>query len=482
MTNQVKINLKEICCLLLIFVSVADASSKWSKTGSMNIQRAYHKSILLNDGRVLVSGGANYINWESNYLASCEIYDPITEQWSLTDPLPIRRYFHTMTLLKDGRVLVTGGAYSQSGEPFTQLKSCAIYDPLTNHWIPVRNINYPRSGHTATLLKDGRVLVVGGNVSTSPTSDYFYKSCEIYDPLIDQWKIVDSLKYPRTHHSAALLPDGRVLIISGHYAVSYPNITYLKSCEVYDPINNIWTETDSIKLPQSGNSLVMLADGNIFISGGYYQNKYCQLFLTSLMTWSFLGSMSVGRDNHTATVLSNGKILIVGGPNVKNCEVFDPYLKTFSTTDSLPYDLFGHSAILLDNGKILVSGGYSYTPTINGYQSSCLLYDDKITSVNYQIKYHQNLTNFLNLYPNPFNSSTLFQYSIENFGVIQLQIFDILGRKVKTLVDEEKESGKYSIYWNGIDDNGNVISSGLYFCTFKLNSKLITTNKVIIVK
>ena len=126
------------------------ATNEFTVTGSMSIGRQYASATLLPDGRVLVSGGSDL----SGGLATTEVYDPAVLSFSVTGPLPAPEPDATATLLGDGRVLIAGGS------PYT----VTIWDPATGDSSATPITGDQRPGHSATLLQDGRVLVIGGEL------------------------------------------------------------------------------------------------------------------------------------------------------------------------------------------------------------------------------------------------------------------------------------------------------------------------------
>lgn len=128
------------------------------------------------------------------------------------------RFQHTMTPLRDGRVLIVGG---MSSGP---LSSAEIFDPLNNRWQDAAPMSAPRAQHAAALLPDGRVVVIGGVSRGGAVS-----SAEIYDPATDRWIDAPSLPMPRFQHAAATLPTGQVLVTGGYFNGA------LSGVEVYDP-------------------------------------------------------------------------------------------------------------------------------------------------------------------------------------------------------------------------------------------------------
>jgi len=134
----------------------------------MSTNRYYHTATLLPDGKVLVAGGAGIGTYNS-----AELFDPLTGSWSNTAPMSVIRLYHTATLLRDGRVLVAGGWNS----PMGALSESELYDPATGTWSVVGSMTVPRENHTATLLADGMVLSAGGSSTNDVTS-----SAELFVP------------------------------------------------------------------------------------------------------------------------------------------------------------------------------------------------------------------------------------------------------------------------------------------------------------
>ena len=168
----------------------------------MNTTRYFHTLTVLRDGRVLAAGGfAPPVTRNET-----EIYDPATNGWTLGTSLLTPRLRHTATLLADGRVFVTGGATERRPE---------IYDPSSNTWTFAAPMSQSRIGHGATRLRDGRVLVTGGAVYAGQGTERL-DNAEIYDPATDTWQDVGPIPGGgRLDHSAFLMRDSSVLIAAG---------------------------------------------------------------------------------------------------------------------------------------------------------------------------------------------------------------------------------------------------------------------------
>ncbi|NOX37837.1 MAG: T9SS type A sorting domain-containing protein [Calditrichaeota bacterium] len=389
------------------------STGKWRYTSNMNSGRANHKLVLLHTGEVLAIGG--YKN------RSCEIFDPETEQWRWTDSLNTERNsFFTATLLSDGRVLVTGGFVGLS---YPYEKSAEIYDPWLERWQFVDSMRYGRKGHTATLLMDGRVLVVGGSS---------VKRCELFDPNTGQWQLAAELDSSRERHSDILLPDGRVLVMGGR---DRERRKWLSSCELYDPENN---------------------------------------------SWQRVGDMFEGRISHYSLLLPNGRILVAGGSVNITWELYDPenfqpvYLGSYPVVKEIP------TMNLLPDGRILSIGGRSWTDTTGiplvFPTEMCEIYDPDLTGI---IHDSPNLSARFQLfqnYPNPFNGETIIRYYVPLSSHVSLKIYDLLGREVDVLVDERHLPGFYQVRVSSF-----LLPSGTYFYVLRVNDQT-TIRKMVVLK
>ena len=290
-------------------------SGSWTATGSMNGGRILHTATLLPDGKVLVAGGADGLTETSvNALASAELYDPSTGSWSATGNLTQARARHTATLLPNGKVLVVGGSGSGSGTD--SLASAELYDPSTGSWTATGNMNEARTYHTATLLPDGMVLVAGGDGNTGPQLG----SAELYDPRTGSWAATGNLNGERSAHTATLLPDGRVLVLGGTSSRGA-----LDSAELYDVGNGTWTATGNLIDARSYHTATLLRGGRVLVAGGYGGGTgpplaSAELYDPSSGSWAATVNMSAAHAGHTATLLPDGKVLVVGG----GAELYEP--------------------------------------------------------------------------------------------------------------------------------------------------------------
>jgi N-acetylneuraminic acid mutarotase len=301
-------------------------ANTWSAASSLSKARIYNTTTLLPSGKVLVAGGR-----DGSYVAVAELYDPDTNTWSTAGNLITPRYLHSATLLATGQVLVTGGYGASSsilgGDKI--LSSAELYDPASNTWLPAGSLATPRQSHTATLLQTGKVLVIGGygpgGGLLGSSTPKLLASAEIYDPLPNSWAIAPSPAELRTFHTATLLPDGRVLVAGGFYEGAGVITVYKPhgSTELYDPVTNAWSAGGLLVTTRGRHTATLLPSGKVLVTGGFGdtgtiingQNilESIELYDPSANKWSNAGILANSRENHTATLLPSGKVLITGG-------------------------------------------------------------------------------------------------------------------------------------------------------------------------
>jgi hypothetical protein len=206
----------------------------WSLTGSLKQARYGHTATLLQDGRVLVARGSD--DGDLTYtLASAELYDPVVGTWSTTANAAATSVFHSATLLPNGRVLVAGGYAGGIGGGETWA-GAELYDPATQTWSGTGGLATRRYGHAAILLATGEILATGGGNTEDSYPNLKYNnlaSVERYDSNAGAWVSVDSLSAARAHHTATLLRSGQVLVVGGNIVGPHYSTMPLDSAELY---------------------------------------------------------------------------------------------------------------------------------------------------------------------------------------------------------------------------------------------------------
>jgi hypothetical protein len=303
------------------------ATAGFVTTGSMSVGRDGHSAPLLADGRVLVAGGLDTAD-SSHPLSSAELYDPKTGTFGSTGSMSVARSLHTATLLHDGRVLVVGGYDS---------------DDFTGTGIAVPGASIPAVGSRPS---DPRRIA------------------ELYDPTTGTFSRTGSMSVDRYGHTATVLNDGRVLIVGGESLRSGISA----SAELYDPKTGTFSATGSMSTSRVGHTATLLPDGEVLIAGGYNSAGLslasAELYSPATGTFRLTAPMSVVRTDHTATLLRDGRVLIAGGRDANgdqesaysSAELYDPTTGTFSPTGSMWVARSGHTATLLGNGMVLLTG------------------------------------------------------------------------------------------------------------------------------
>lgn len=350
------------------------ATGTFSPTGAMGTARRFHTATRLPDGRVLVTGGRNLSDLS---LTSAEIYNPATGSFLPTaGSMAVARDQHTAVLLPTGKVLIAGGRSNAVVN-----NTAELFDPLTGTFAPAGTMTVARAFHTATLLNDSRVLLTGGNNGAVATN-----TAELYDSATGVFSGTGSMAVARDTHAAMLMPNGKVLIAGGPLA------------EVFNPSTGIFTASDSV--PMTSRTLVtlaMLPTGTVVATGGVsgvsYVNTVEQYSPTGPPFQSAValstGSKSTSRFFAATTHLADGRVFVSGGYTLAvsplaSTELYNPTTETFTPGPVLPTTLEKHTSTLLRNGKVLVAGGVEP----GGYVMPAKLFDPvantitTITSIN----------------------------------------------------------------------------------------------------
>jgi hypothetical protein len=269
--------------------------------------------------------------------------------FTLTGSMTIARSGHTATLLPDGKVLVAGGPN----------ESAELYDPESGTFSATGSMIVARSGHTATLLTNaalpnrGKVLIVGGN-STVTTA-------ELYDPTNGTFTATGSAIGVLSGHTATLLGNGKVLIVAGRSTTA---------AELYDPASGTFTATGDLTFARTGHTATLLLDGRVLIAAG--GTNAAELYDPATGTFTATGSMfRVRSEGAMATRLADGTVLIAGSAGFDGAdsaaELFDPVAGTFALVGDLLSGVVDATASLRNDGTVLVAGGAPW----KRYYGSC---------------------------------------------------------------------------------------------------------------
>jgi hypothetical protein len=269
--------------------------------------------------------------------------------------MTVARSGHTATLLLSGKVLVAGGPDA----------SAELYDPTNEMFTATTGpMSITRSGHTATLLADaalanyGKVLIAGGAGMTL--------TAELYDPKSDTFTGTGSMLVAHNGQTATLLNTGQVLVAGGGTA----------SAELFNPATGSFTATGNMTVSRTGHTATLLLDGQVLIAGG--GTATAELYDPASGKFTATGSMSEVRSGHTATLLANATLpnygtVVVAGPDI-SAEVFDPATGTFSVVGNPLAAARGRTAFLRNDGTVVIAGGYVLVTLYHSFGFGCSAY------------------------------------------------------------------------------------------------------------
>jgi hypothetical protein len=271
---------------------------------------------LLGDGKVLVAGG---FGANGQALASAELYDPSAKTFSPASAMATARGEHTATLLKNGKVLLAGGLSGGSAVVAT----VELFDPSSGTFSATGSMATTRFGHAAVLLNSGMVLVAGGNDNQNISA-----TAELYDPASGTFTVAGPMTAPRAFFTLTLLADGKALLAGGDNVEHVVGTTGRSTGELFDPAAGTFSSAGQMSMPRERHTATRLGDGTVLIAGGD------SIVFTG-------GSTRVGAFPHTTATT----------------ELFDPGTVAFTAGQNLQQDRTNHTATLLTSGKVLIAGG-----------------------------------------------------------------------------------------------------------------------------
>jgi uncharacterized Zn-binding protein involved in type VI secretion len=342
---------------------------RWERAPDLSVVRGSTSAVRLRDGRVLVAGGGI----GAIPLAGAEVYDPATHQWSRTADLRHARRGSAMVLLADGRVLIAGGL---AGDQV--LASAEIFDPARGAWTETAPMGEARLAATLTELADGRVLAAGGTGSNGRA----LSSAEVFDPASSTWTTVPTgMRTPRSNAAAVALDDGRVLVVGGvDNSSSDGNV--LASTELFDPVADVFTATGGLSEGRQDLSATRLSDGRVLVAGGANAGgilNTAEIFDPARGSWTRTGSMVAGRRLPGTSALPDGRIILAGGESsvggarttVATAELYDPSTGRWRAAASMACPRTGPAQVTLGDGTVLVAGGDAALPGQPPAAQSC---------------------------------------------------------------------------------------------------------------
>ena len=333
------------------------SGNSWSSVNSMSISRTYPASVTLQNGKVLVIGGVT--GNSPNFIAtnSCEIYDPNTGNWSAAGSLNVARWGHAAKLLPNGKVLVIGGA-TDFVNSFPTTTSCELYDPNTDTWTLTGSMTGTRFFHTASLMRDGNVLVAGGSIDLG--ASIAVNTAEIYNTTLNTWSSIANLNTARTIATSNVIGDGYGIFNYDGYVIvigGQNSGTAIAQSEIYNPSTNTWLTTAPQLLnltdARYGHTSVNLDNGKILITGG---NKVSYLNTTEIYQFGD------GTFNFNPLYFQNCSI---DASSANYPVIYANNYDIFCLNSNAGFDLNLTNPVLNTNGSSVYIFMFGYNPFIN---------------------------------------------------------------------------------------------------------------------
>jgi hypothetical protein len=284
------------------------------------------------------------------------------------------RESHTATLLSNGLVLIIGGKDRE-----VSLATAELFNPASRSFAPVGDMVNARAKHTATLLTSGAVLVIGGRDADGNA----LATAELFNPANVSFAPTGSMSTARESHTATFLSNGKVLITGGDNG----GVT-LATAELFDPTSGSFAPAGTMAAARGFHTATLLKNGRVLLTGGRDADgnilATAELFDPTSGGFALAGSMSTPRESHTATLLSDGKVLITGGNNgremLATAELFDPTSGSFTPTGGMQAAREFHAATLRNDGTVLVAGGADFTSIADGSARAAFLPESVATA------------------------------------------------------------------------------------------------------
>lgn len=354
------------------YILLQDSETPWTSAGPLTAARSNLTLTQLPNGRVLAAGGAD----ASTTRDVAELFDPVARTWSATSKMKRSRSHHTATLLPNGNVLALGG-FTALGNSTGTTSHAEIYYPGSGAWVPTSPMASSRAFHASVLLPDGNPMVMGGF-----SNGAYLSSTEVFYSTAHRWYDGPAMPEPRAQYTATILHDGRILVVGGLNAVS----GVLNTTRFFDPSTLAWSVGNPINFGRHSHTATLLRDGRVLVVGGNNGSgeiSLAEIFDPATGNWSrvtTLGGNDLGipRQNHTATLLPDGKVMVVGGFTalggaIAYNEGFDVDFSTFQMQGA--FSAAGkrgdHSVVLLQDGMLLAVGGFD---GLNYLTNSSLMY------------------------------------------------------------------------------------------------------------
>jgi N-acetylneuraminic acid mutarotase len=504
--------------IVLLYSSSLFSGITWEQKASFNHAHG-QPAVIEIGGKIYLLDGGDPVTGSYDY-GKLEMYDPAADTWTDKADMTRGKAGNFGALAANGKIYALGGEGPNPGRWSPEIYE---YDPSSNSWSQKNNWSSPKRDFGYAEL-DSKIYIAGGQPNYSSCSSKF----ELYDPVADSWSELASL--PTTMTVCPLAPvNDKIYMIGGRTG----NNTITDWVYEYDPYGNTWTQKTSMLGVRQWHSL-SVHDSKIYVlSGSDVDDNYIEdiwEYDPSSDSWAVYNSSNFTplRGNHFWSPVIGHKLYYVGtctvdwSENVKVLQV--------GTWESVPIEL---SSFTAETGDGLVTlkwttqsetenyGFHIYRSRMkdkeydkitkelipgsgNSDEAHTYCYIDRnVASDNtYYYKladldfagntaFHRPISVTIDAqpaeyylaqnYPNPFNPTTNINFSLKKPGNVTLKIYNLQGKLVRTLVDEKKFAGTYSMLWDGTDQQGMKATTGIYIYTLRVN-RFEQSKKLVFVK
>jgi hypothetical protein len=499
-------------CLVIISLALIPvqsyAQNGWTMKAPDPTPRAGHCACVV-DNKIYVIGG---VDAGINNIATHEMYDPLTDTWTPKSPLLQARGWPSCAVV-NGIIYVIGGGYP------TATNSLYAFNPDSNSWSQKANLLSPRRSAQAVAVDEIIYLIGGHHGDGLPASD-----CEAYNPVTNTWTPIASMPTGQGRSLGAAVYNGSIYTFGGSDNSSWTphSLTYS-----YNPQLNSWTQKQNMPTARFGHQAFNIGN-EIYVLGGDNDgsgpalNKL-EVYYPDSNKWESRADMPFNSVFFAGASL-NGKIYVMGGSSPwqivypQTWEYTPPIIPveltsftasakgkevtlSWSTATELNNQGFEVQRKFGSNDFVTVGSvkGHGTTTSTNNYTYVDKLIDPgkyfyRLKQMDYggtfeysnEIEVEVRILDKFTLeqnYPNPFNPTTTIEFGIpaslnpsKGATFVTLKVYDILGKEVKTLVNEEREAGYHSIDFNARD-----LPSGVYFYQLQAGS-FIEMKKMILLR
>jgi len=395
------------------------------------------------DKKIYIFGG---VASDSNFDYTC-VYDPKADIWENLQKMPPPARRSPAVVSFEDRIFVIGGMAAGYGP----LTICDIYIPESNVWSYWRGkeMNVRRDWGSAVIYNN-LIYVLGGYNANGSTS-----SVELYNIKENSWSVGTPLPF-NAHASRVEIIDGWIYVTGGL------GLNFLDDMVAYNPEQDVWISLPDMLSPKAGHMSCVI-DGKLYLAGGL--NKSQKFSSLEVFVPGEINVSTIITKVIPDSAYFNQDITIEGyGFGTEKGENY----VTFSGIKAVNYYEWSSTRIKTEVPSGAISGDVCVVKdgeSSNGF-SFKVLGDSpikKIAASAQSFRLEQN-------YPNPFNDGTTFKFYIREESVVKLEIYDIVGRKIRSFINSNLSSGEYQCYWNGRNESGEEVAAGQYIVRL-LNNK-----------